>query len=157
MQGRKGKTDLYDGRGGCVHDDPGCALRTGPSVLVYEGGVSRVGGVVCGRHLDGEVAEHVGPVLALLYGGGKYDIDGCGDGDEEGGDACDLEDIVCACKRPMILSGEDEVEEENDGECESDTCEKDLNGERLSKRRTEFEDGVLRIRIVLSHDLAKEK
>ena len=155
-----GKTDLDDDRGGRVHDDPRGALCGGPLLLVEEGGVGRVEGGVCGRHVDGEVVEHVGPVLALDDGGGEDDIDGGADGDEEGDDAGDLEDIVCACEGPVVLCGEDEVEEEDDGEGECDAGDEDLNGEGLCKGGAVLEDGVVRVRggVGLCHDkLAEEE
>lgn len=154
-----GGTDLDDDRGGGIHDDPGGTLGGGPSVLVAEGGVGRVGRKVCDGHLDGEVAEHVGPVLALLHGGGKYDIDGGGDGYEEGCDAGDLEDEVGACEGPVVLCGEDEVEEEDGGEGEGDADEEDLDGEGLRKGGAVSEDGVLEVRGVLGlgHGVAEEE
>lgn len=126
----KGRTDLDDDGGGSVHDDPGGAFYGGPDVLVQEGGVSGVGSnMVCVGHFDGEIVEHVGPVLALLHGGRKDDIDGGGEGYQKGGNASDLEDVVCACEGPVILRCEDEMEQENGSESESDTDEKDLDGE----------------------------
>ena len=110
--------DLYDDRSGSVHDDPGRALSDCPSVLVDKGRVVCVGRVDDAGHLDCEVVEHVWPVLALLHGRREDDIDGCDDGCEEGSYANDLEDVVCACEWPVVLCGEDEVEEEDDGECE---------------------------------------
>ena len=49
----------------------------------------------------------------------------------------------------MVLSGEDEVEEEDGCKCECDACEEDLDGEGLYKRGTEVEDGIVCIRVVL--------
>ena len=144
------RTDLDDDRGGGVHDDPGGPLRGRPKVLVDDGGVRRVqGGVVCGGHLDGEIVEHVGPVLALAYGGRKDDKY-CGrDGYKEGCDAGELEDIVGAGEGPVILCGEYEVEEEDGGEGEGDAGDEDLDGEGLDKGGPVAEDGVLGIRVVL--------
>lgn len=115
-------------------------------MLIYEGGVSGVGRVVWDGHFDCEVAEHVGPVLALLYGGGEDDIDCSSDGYEEGSDAGELEDVVCAGEGPVILSCEGEVEEEDDGEGEGDAGEEYLNGEGLGKGRSISEDGVVCVR-----------
>ena len=88
-------------------------------------------------------------MLALLHGNGKYDINGGRDGYEEGCDACELENVVCAREWPVILCSEDEVEQEDGGEGESDTGEEGLYGERLDKRGAKFEDGVLGVGVVL--------
>lgn len=155
-----GRTDLDDDGGRGVQDDPGGSLWGSPRLEVEEGGVGRICGGIVNGYLDGEIAEHVGPMLALLHCSVKDGIDRCTDGYEEGDDACYLEDIICASEGPVVLCCEDEVEQEYSSEGESDSCEEDLYGEGLYEVRAVSEDWVLGIRVVLGvyhGGLAKEE
>jgi hypothetical protein len=78
-------------------------------------------------HVDSEIAQHVWPVLAFVYSGGKDNIKGSNDGSEQSDYSGKLQDIVDAGEGPMILSGEKEMEEENDDESEDYACEENLN------------------------------
>jgi hypothetical protein len=62
-------------------------------------------------------------VLALIYIGRKDDIDCGNDGSKQSHYSGKLEDIVDAGQGPVILSGEEEMEEKNDDESEDHACE----------------------------------
>jgi len=69
-------------------------------------------------HVHSQVAQHVWPVLALLYIGGEHDIKGGYDGSEQGDYSGKLQHIVGPSKGPVILSGKEQVKKQNDDERE---------------------------------------
>lgn len=56
-------------------------------------------------------------------------MDGCNKRNEQGCDARYLEDVIDGGKWPVILSGEHEVDEEDDGQGDNDASEEDLDWE----------------------------
>ncbi len=69
-------------------------------------------------------------------------MNGCDKRNEKGCDTGYLQYVVNRCQRPMILSGEHEMDEENDGQGEHNAGEKDLDWERSNKWRSKLEVGV---------------
>lgn len=63
------------------------------------------------RDFDGNVAEHIRPFDTLRQGGGEDDMEGCDEGDQEGGDGGQLQDVVDRGEWPVVLGGEEEVDE----------------------------------------------
>lgn len=89
-------SNLDDDGGSCVHGSPRGDLSKGPMGFIRDGWVSRIQGLVEWRlwHVNGNVREHIWPMLAFLHGGHEYDIEGGDDRDEEGDYAGQLEDVI---------------------------------------------------------------
>lgn len=81
--------------------------------------------------------------MAVVQRSVQYDLNSGDQGDEEADDARDLERIVGRRERPVVLGGEDEVDEEDGGEGEDDAGEQDLDGERADEGGLKSEDGVM--------------
>jgi hypothetical protein len=54
-----------------------------------------------------------------------------------------LEGIVNGSERPVILAGEDEMDEEDGGEGEGYSDEKELDGQRAGETWLDGEDGIV--------------
>lgn len=54
-------------------------------------------------------------------------MDGCNKGNEQSCNTRYLKDVIDGSKRPVILSSEHEMDEEDDGQGEDDAGEKDLD------------------------------
>ena len=64
-------------------------------------------------YIDSYVVEHERPFSGLRECCRKDDVDRCNKGYQESGDSGELEDVVDWGKRPVVLSSEHEVDEED--------------------------------------------
>lgn len=62
------------------------------------------------RYIDGNIAEHVRPILRFRESGGEDDVQSRNQGDEQSDDPGHLKDIIDRCKRPVILCSKQEMD-----------------------------------------------